>query len=396
MIPYGCFVMGKKYKIWGEELIDQKAIEQMDNACELPVSVRGALMPDGHVGYGLPIGGVLGTDNAVIPYAVGVDISCSVKLSVLDIAPTELIENMKRFRQAIEDETRFGVGAHFRDKREHPVMDEDWHISPVTSANKDKAWEQLGTSGSGNHFVEFGIFKIGKNDVGLAPGDYLALLSHSGSRGVGAMVCNHYSEIARQRCLFLGKNLGHLSWLSLDSHEGKEYWAAMQLMHKYAQANHELIHKHIAEHLGAQVLFTFMNSHNLAWEEEHFHKKLIVHRKGATPAGKDQLGIIPGSMSSATFLVKGKGEVESLKSCSHGAGRQLGRREAKRTLNKQVWRKYLKEHGVTLMSAGLDEMPGVYKDINKVMEAQKDLVDIVGEFQPILVKMAGGNEPPED
>lgn len=386
-----------KYKIWGEELIDKDAIKQMDNACSLPISVKGALMADGHVGYGLPIGGVLATDNAIIPYAVGVDISCSVKLSVLDIPPTELIDHMQRFKQAIEEETRFGIGANFkRDKRQHEVMDEDWSISPITAANKDKAWEQLGTSGSGNHFVEFGIFKIGKNDINLAPGDYLALLSHSGSRGVGAMVCNYYSKLAKEKCPLQEKELAHLSWLSLKSHEGKEYWNAMQLMHKYAQANHELIHKHIAKNLGARVLFSFINSHNLAWEEEHYHRMLVVHRKGATPAQKGQLGIIPGSMSSPTYLVRGKGEPESLKSCSHGAGRQLGRREAKRTLNKQFWRKYLKDHGVTLMSAGVDEMPAVYKDINKVMEAQKDLVDIVAEFDPILVKMAGGNEPAED
>lgn len=389
--------MNQKFKVWGEELVDKEAIKQMENACSLPVSVKGALMPDGHVGYGLPIGGVLATDNAVIPYAVGVDISCSVKISVLDIAPTELIENMKRFKQAIEAETRFGVGAHFtRDKRSHTVMDEDWGISPVTIANKDKAWEQLGTSGSGNHFVEFGIFKIGKNTVGLAPGDYLALLSHSGSRGVGAMVCNHYSKIAKQKCTLLSKEMGHLSWLSLDSQEGKEYWNAMQLMHKYATANHELIHKHIAQNLGAHVLFSFINSHNLAWEEEHYHKKLIVHRKGATPAEKGQLGIIPGSMASPTYLVTGRGELASLKSCSHGAGRQLSRTKAKDTLNRQLSLKSLKEQGVTLMSAGIDEMPAVYKDINKVMEAQKDLVDIVAEFHPILVKMAGGHERPED
>lgn len=302
-----------KYKIWGEELIDKEAIKQMDNACSLPISVKGALMADGHIGYGLPIGGVLGTDNAVIPYAVGVDISCSVKLSILDIPPTELLKNIQRFKQAIEEETRFGVGAKFPGgMRKHPVMDEDWSISPVTDSNKDKAWEQLGTSGSGNHFVEFGIFKIGKNDINLTPGEYLALLSHSGSRGIGAMVCNYYSKIAQQKCPLPQKELSHLSWLSLKSHEGKEYWNTMQLMHKYAQANHELIHNHIAQNLGAKIIFAFINSHNLAWEEEHYGKMLVVHRKGATPAQKGQLGIIPGSMSSPSYLVKGKGEPESL------------------------------------------------------------------------------------
>lgn len=325
-----------KYKIWGEELIEKDAIQQMDNAVSLPISVKGALMADGHVGYGLPIGGVLGTTDAVIPYAVGVDISCSVKLSILDTPPTELIQNIQRFKQAIEAETRFGVGAEFtRNKRQHPVMDEDWSISPVTASNKDKAWEQLGTSGSGNHFVEFGIFTIGKNDLHLAPGDYLALLSHSGSRGVGAMVCNYYSKLAKEKCPLEQKELSHLSWLTLKSHEGKEYWEAMQLMHKYATANHELIHTHIAKNLGAHILFSFINSHNLAWEEEHYGKKLIVHRKGATPAQEGQLGIIPGSMSSTTYLVKGKGNPESLKSCSHGAGRRI-RSPRSQTYSKQT------------------------------------------------------------
>ena len=390
--------MSAPYKIWGKDIVDPAAIEQMENACSLPISVKGALMADGHVGYGLPIGGVLATDNAVIPYAVGVDISCSVKISILDIPPNELSEDINRFKSAIARGTQFGVGAEFkpRDRRHHSVMDEDWSVSPITAENKDKAAAQLGTSGSGNHFVEFGTFKIGKNDIGLKPGEYLALLSHSGSRGIGAMVCNYYSKLAKETCPLDQKGLQHLSWLSLDSELGQEYWNAMQLMHKYAQANHDLIHKHVTQNLGANILFTFMNSHNLAWEEEHDGKKLIVHRKGATPAQAGQLGIIPGSMSTPTYLITGKGNPDSLNSCSHGAGRQMSRTKAKKDLNPQYWVEYLKEHGVTLISAGVDEMPAVYKDIDTVMNAQKDLVDIIGEFHPLLVKMAPGHERPED
>src|SRR5499427_9027280 len=145
------------YRIWGENL-ESEALTQMRNACRLPVAVSGALMPDAHVGYGLPIGGVLATKDSVIPYAVGVDIACRMKMSVLDLQPTVLTDEQERLTRAIEAETRFGVGATFKNRRRHEVMDADWSVSPVTQQNKDRAWSQLGTSGSGNHFVEFGLY----------------------------------------------------------------------------------------------------------------------------------------------------------------------------------------------------------------------------------------------
>src|SRR5690242_3819692 len=148
-----------KYRQWGEGL-DHEAVMQMEKACLLPVSVAGALMPDAHVGYGLPIGGVLATQNAVIPYAVGVDIACRMKMTVLDIPMRDLEQKQDRLTRAIEAETRFGVGAAFKNRRAHDVLDADWSVSPITKQNKDRAWSQLGTSGSGNHFVEFGIFTL--------------------------------------------------------------------------------------------------------------------------------------------------------------------------------------------------------------------------------------------
>src|SRR5436309_8080450 len=146
-----------KYRQWGEKL-EEEAVMQMEKACLLPVAVAGALMPDAHVGYGLPIGGVLATENTVIPYAVGVDIACRMKMTVLDIPLKELERHQDRLTRAIEAETRFGVGANFKIRRQHEVMDADWSVSGVTKRNKDRAWSQLGTSGSGNHFVEFGLF----------------------------------------------------------------------------------------------------------------------------------------------------------------------------------------------------------------------------------------------
>ena len=147
-------------------------------------------------GYGLPISSVLATENAVIPYAVGVDIACRMKMTVLDIPVRDLEQKQDRLTRAIEAETRFGVGAMFRDHRAHDVMDADWTISPVTKQNKDRAWSQLGTSGSGNHFVEFGLFSAHSKINDLEPGTYVELLSHSGSRGTGAAVCDYYSKIA--------------------------------------------------------------------------------------------------------------------------------------------------------------------------------------------------------
>lgn len=383
------------YRRWGADL-DSQSIEQMDRACLLPISTGGALMPDAHVGYGLPIGGVLATEGAVIPYGVGVDIACRMKLTVLD-APLKWLDTKEyRLIEAIEDETRFGVGAFFKQRRNHEVMDEDWTVSPITEQFKDKAWSQLGTSGSGNHFVEFGVFTPANNELGLEPRAYLALLSHSGSRGTGAAVCNHYSRRARELHPDLPKELQHLAWLDLDSADGQEYWAAMNLMGDYAAANHACIHREIARNLGAAVLLDIENHHNFAWREVHHGREMIVHRKGATPAGPGVLGIIPGSMASPGFVVRGKGNPESLNSASHGAGRLMSRTQAVKSLSWKEAHRVLDAAGVKLLSAGLDEVPMVYKNIHEVMAAQSDLVDVLGRFDPKLVKMCPGGERAED
>lgn len=387
------------WKQWGEGL-EPEAINQMGRACQLPVSVAGALMPDAHVGYGLPIGGVLATDNAVIPYAVGVDIACRMKLTVLDLPVRELDRQREPLIKAIEAETRFGVGVTFKDRRDHEVLAADWSVSPITQQNKDRAWAQLGTSGSGNHFVEFGVFTNEHEVEGLPPGEYVALLSHSGSRGTGAAVCDHYSKLAMAQHANLAKEHKHLAWLALDSEDGQEYWAAMELMGRYAAANHELIHQHMARHLRVRVLLDVENHHNFAWKEKHVidgvEREVVVHRKGATPAGVGVLGIIPGSMATPGFLVRGKGNESSLKSASHGAGRVMSRTKALETFEWEKVNRVLKDRGVKLISAGLDEVPGVYKDIHQVMAAQADLVEVLGRFDPKLVKMAQQGERPED
>jgi tRNA-splicing ligase RtcB len=375
------------WKQWGENL-EAEAVKQMRQACRLPVAVAGALMPDAHLGYGLPIGGVLATKGCVIPYAVGVDIACRMKLTVLDLPVGFLRSEQERLARALEEETRFGMGANFSQARQHDVLDDDWTVVDVTRKSLDKARSQLGTSGSGNHFVEFGELVVEQPQLGLQPGRYLALLSHSGSRGAGSAVAERYSSLAMELHPELPKELQHLAWLDLDSGEGQEYWAAMQLMGRYAAANHDVIHREIARHLGAEVLADVENHHNFAWKETHFGEDVVVHRKGATPAGPGVLGIIPGSMASPAFVVRGKGQPESLCSASHGAGRVMSRSKALKTFSWEEVERQLKKAGVTLLSSGLDEVPGVYKNIHEVMAAQSDLVETLATFHPRLVKMA--------
>jgi tRNA-splicing ligase RtcB len=365
-------------------------------------------MPDAHIGYGLPIGGVLATDHCVIPYAVGVDIACRMRLSVYDRKANIIPGQRGRLINILQDETVFGIGGTFKLKRQHEVMDEDWSVSPITRRYKDKAWAQLGTSGSGNHFVEFGAFAVSAaqsvalqtSGFDLRPGEYLALLSHSGSRGTGAQVCQHYSRIAMDRRYDLPNQLKHLAWLSFDEEAGKEYWAAMNLMGRYAAANHALIHKHIAKKVGAHVMLSVENHHNFAWKETHLvdgqAREVVVHRKGATPAGLGELGVIPGSMATPGFLVRGKGQPLSLNSASHGAGRLMSRTQALQSFTWSTVKKQLATAGVELLSAGLDEVPGVYKDIHSVMNAQQDLVEVLGQFSPRIVKMSPSGEKAED
>ncbi|MBX3406387.1 MAG: RtcB family protein, partial [Phycisphaeraceae bacterium] len=388
------------WRQWGQDL-DHNALEQMRNACRLPVSVAGALMPDAHVGYGLPIGGVLATAGSVIPYAVGVDIACRMRISVLDVPVSALEQEQPWLIGALERETRFGVGATFKKPHDHEAMHLDWDVTRVTRGLKDKARTQLGTSGSGNHFVEFGILSVPEGELGLKEGKYLALMSHSGSRGSGAEVASYYSRRARELHPSLPPELKHLAWLDLDSEDGQEYWAAMELMGHYAAANHAVIHREVVRHLQAGVLAAVENHHNFAWKEAHTlpdgtREELVVHRKGATPAGAGVLGVIPGSMATPGFVVVGRGSEASLKSASHGAGRVMSRTKAKQSFAWGNVKRELAAAGVRVMSAGLDEVPGVYKDIHKVMAQQRDLVDVIGRFDPRLVKMSPEGERAED
>ncbi len=380
---------GIPFSVYGREFIEEQAMNQMYQASKLPIAIGGSLMPDAHAGYGLPIGGVLATKNEVIPYGVGVDIGCRMCLSIFDIPAKELTSNDKYFAKILHDNTLFGSGKEFSTLHEHEVMDhEDFKATSLLKSLQGKAGRQLGTSGSGNHFVEFGSVTIesSENELNLAPGTYVALLSHSGSRGMGASIAQHYTTIAKQKVKLPGE-AQNLAWLSLDEEEGMEYWIAMNLAGEYASACHDVIHEKISKALHKKALAKVENHHNFAWKELWNGEEVIVHRKGATPAGKGVLGIIPGSMTTPGYIVSGNGILDSLNSASHGAGRTMSRTKAKNSITHSELKKVLKDAGVTLMGGGLDEAPHAYKDIRTVMKSQTALVNVVGAFQPIIVKM---------
>lgn len=379
----------KTYKAYGLQHIEAGTLLQMDTAMRLPVTVKGALMPDAHQGYGLPIGGVLATDNAIIPYAVGMDIGCRMCLTVYDIKPAFLKKETRQLKEMLQANTKFGR-SEFANPMDDAVLERsEFKDIKFLRPLRGKARKQIGSSGSGNHFVEFGIVEITEidNEFNLPIGQYVGILSHSGSRGLGAMIAKHYTQIAMNQC-YLPKEAKHLAWLDLDTEAGMEYWLAMNLAGDYASACHAHIHQRIGIALGEQPIATIENHHNFAWKEKLTDgKEVIVHRKGATPAGKGVLGIIPGSMTAPAFIVRGRGEAMAINSASHGAGRKMSRTKAKKSTTYNELKKHLKQHQVELIGGGLDEAPFAYKDIHQVMANQQNLVDVLGQFYPKIVRM---------
>lgn len=387
-------------QVWGSALIDQQALDQMDVAARLPVARAGAVMPDAHVGYGLPIGGVLATADAVIPYAVGVDIACRMRLSIVDLPPNLIEQKSQQLEKALLTHTCFGAGGVWRgtQRAQHAVLENPlWREHWLSKKLLSKAAEQLGTSGGGNHFVELGALALLQGDaqLGLAPGKYLALLSHSGSRGFGAQVAGHFSQLAQQNHPELPKQARHLAWLDLANSAGAEYWALMTLAGDYAAANHAVIHQRVLGAIGLKAAAVVENHHNFAWHETLLDgTAVVVHRKGATPAGKGVLGMIPGSMAEPGYLVRGLGNAAALNSAAHGAGRQLSRSQATQQITVARMRKYLQERDIKLLGGAVDEAPQAYKNITDVLAAQHELVEVLARFQPRIVRMAdrGGGE----
>lgn len=385
------------YAIFGKQLIDEETLKQMDDAMRLPPARYGALMPDAHLGYGLPVGGVWAIEDAVSPWAVGVDIACRMRMTIFGDHPA-IFEDTQAFTHALSAETRFGAGSTFDKKhqREHEILDDErWNTNDLTRRIRENlAAPQLGTSGTGNHFAEFVELDIMFDDLRVIESfprwqfrdqKYTALVTHSGSRRPGYDISEYYSDLAAKYCRGLDSKL---AYLPLDSEAGQEYWELMHLAGDYAAANHQVIHEGLIQRLGLSPVMTIENHHNFAWKEKHFNRNLIVHRKGATPAHKGQYGIIPGTMSDPGYVVIGKGNAWSLGSTSHGAGRKMSRGKAKKTISREDWKIGLEARGITLVGGGLDEAPDAYKDIEEVMAEQTELASVVAKFQPKIVRMA--------
>jgi tRNA-splicing ligase RtcB (3'-phosphate/5'-hydroxy nucleic acid ligase) len=376
-------------KIYGGKHIEHGAKKQMELSMALPVTLQGALMPDAHHGYGLPIGGVLATNNAVIPYGVGVDIGCRMALTILDENEAFLKRYDYQIKTALKDKTHFGMDGQLDFHQEHAILDDPrFQATALLKKLHGKAVRQLGSSGSGNHFVELGVIELNEaNGLGLPARKYAAILSHSGSRGLGANVAQHYTQLAMNTCR-LPKHAQQLAWLDMDSEAGQEYWLSMNLAGDYAKACHERIHINLMKELGVKPLATIDNHHNFAWKETLADgREAIVHRKGATPAHAGTWGIIPGSMTAPAYLVMGKGVAESLSSASHGAGRAMSRQKARSQMTGSALKKLLSEAGVKLIGGSVEENPLAYKDIEQVIASQQELVEVHGKFYPKIVRM---------
>lgn len=371
-------------KLWLED-IDEGALEQAKNLANLPHAVHHiVVMPDAHVGYGMPIGGVMATRDVIIPNAVGVDIGCgmcAVRTSVKEINIDALKQIMGKMRDAIP------VGFnHHKKKQDEKYMPPVKEELPIVQREYQKALKQIGTLGGGNHFLE----------IQKGSDDFIWIMVHSGSRNIGKQVADHYNNIA----VDINEQLENptpkewrLAALAMDSKEGQFYFQEMTYCVNFALASRKLMMERIqgifTAILGDVEFDHFINiAHNYASLEEHFGEKLWIHRKGATPAMKGQWGIIPGSQGSKSYIVKGTGNEDSFMSCSHGAGRIMGRNEARRTLDLKEEIRKLDEKGVLHAIRGardLDEASGAYKEISQVMKDQEDLVEIVVELSPLAV-----------
>jgi tRNA-splicing ligase RtcB len=354
------------------------------------------MMPDAHVGYGMPIGGVAALDHAVSPGFVGYDIACRMTLTILDMSPDEFMAHREQIAGDMRAVSSFGKGAGFsgKERRTHPVMDDPlWKELPHMKKLRPLAWQQLGSSGGGNHFFDAVIGEVvDKADwLPLEVGEpFVAIITHSGSRGTGYKLAKHYVKLAKQETQRIAKGVpSGYEWLDTTADAGREYLAVMGLMGRYAQANHHLIHQHFLKRARVGMLARYENHHNYAWVQPDGK---IIHRKGATPAEKGVAAIIPGTSGTPSYLVEGLGNKESLESSSHGAGRPFSRTEAKRRHDEAFVREWMKEQDILTFGLAPDESFMAYKDIDHVMALQTDLVRTVARMWPKVVIMGGRSD----
>jgi tRNA-splicing ligase RtcB len=377
------------YRLWLDPTlpVDGNAIDQLKTALSLPVALGGAGMPDLHKGYSLPIGGVVALDKAISPAFVGYDISCMMMLTLIDTGETIQPEDLEQvkvredFLRWVLASTSFGLGSATHGV-DHAVMDDPlWRESSYLKGLKSLAGSQLGSSGAGNHFADI---VVGQPVDGSRP--FIALMTHSGSRGVGNKVGHHFSLLADEQAARHSQFPAGYGWFELSSDLGEEYRRVMELLGRYAQANHEIIHQRFLRTAGFGRKAVHFNRHNYAWVDAQGR---VVHRKGATPAEAGQVGIIPGSSGSASYLVVGKGNPEAWFSASHGAGRPYSRSEAKRRYDAGDFQRHMHANGITFSGVAADETVAAYKDIQRVIAAQADLIDVQAVMTPKVVVMGG-------
>lgn len=376
-------------KLWLND-IDEGAMQQARNLANLPFAFKHiAIMPDSHQGYGMPIGGVLATKEIIIPNAVGVDIGCgmcAIRTPLKKIEQKSLLTIVQEIKRTIP----LGFNHHKRSQDER-FMPNRRTLSnlPITCQEYESARTQVGTLGGGNHFIEIQAGSDG----------HVWIMIHSGSRNIGYKVAHHYNQVAKKLSKKHSPEIPKhydLAFLPLDSKEGRTYFKEMQYCIDFALANRKLMMSRVLETFTQEFPNEHWNieagiiniAHNYASKEKHFKQEVVVHRKGATRAMKDQFGIIPGSQGTKSYIVKGRGNRDSFMSCSHGAGRKMGRKQAIRELSLEEERENLNQRGIIhsiCSKKDLDEAPSAYKDIGTVMKNQDDLIEIMIELKPLAV-----------
>jgi len=374
-------------KLWLDDM-EAGALAQARNLANLPfVFKHVAVMPDAHQGYGMPIGGVMAAEEMVIPNAVGVDIGCgmcAVRTSLTTISQEKLKAVLTEIRRTVP----LGFKHHQQRQKASLMPQTDIPLTdlPIVASQYESALTQLGTLGGGNHFIE-----IQKGNDG-----HIWLMVHSGSRNLGFKVANYYNRLAAELNKRWGSKIPsnwQLAYLPIDSQAGQTYLHEMRYCVDFAYANRRMMMERIKDALLAVTPPVFFEpmlniAHNYAAMETHFKKNVMVHRKGATRAQAGEIGIIPGSQGTPSYIVRGLGNKESFESCAHGAGRKMGRKQAQRQLNLDQEKKRLDDQGIihALRSVGdLEEAAGAYKDIDEVIDNQLDLVEVLVELRPLAV-----------
>ncbi len=378
--------------VWGEVLPD--ALNQMKEAMKYG-SVYGALMADHHIGYSVPVGGVIAYQGKICVNGVGFDIACGNKAVLCDCDNKQVKMNIYRTMNEIQKHISFGVGRKNNDKVETDIFDDPlWNELPLLLSLKDKSREQLGTVGSGNHYVDIFTDELERIWVGC----------HFGSRGLGHSICTYFIKAAG------GKDGIYAKPVIFDENSdlGEQYIKCMELAGRYAYAGRDWVCARVAKFIRGNIIEEVHNHHNFAWKERHFGKDLWVIRKGATPAFNGQRGFVGGSMGDISVILEGVDSVSSqqaLYSTIHGAGRLLGRTQAKgkrdRKTGKQLTEglvsklshdEWIKRVEVEVRGGDLDESPFAYKRIENVLKAHEGTIKILHTLKPIGVCMASPNE----